>query len=60
MLTLFLSILMALFPALSTVALVKIWGVYAWFIGILCIVAGASMKWAGNPSSEGQDVIVLP
>jgi uncharacterized membrane protein HdeD (DUF308 family) len=60
MLTLFLSILMALFPALSTVALVKIWGVYAWVIGILCIVAGASMKWAGNPSSEGQDVIVLP
>jgi len=60
MLTLFLSILMALFPALSTVALVKIWGVYAWVIGILCIVAGASMKWAGNSSTEGQDVIVLP
>jgi uncharacterized membrane protein HdeD (DUF308 family) len=60
MLTLFLSILMALFPALSTVALVKIWGVYAWVIGILCMVAGASMKWAGNGSAEGQDVIVLP
>jgi uncharacterized membrane protein HdeD (DUF308 family) len=60
MLTLFLSILMALFPALSTLALVKIWGVYAWVIGILCIVAGASMKWVVNTPSDGRDVIVLP
>ena len=44
MLTLFLSILMALFPELSTAALVKIWGIYAWVIGILCIIAGVSMK----------------
>jgi uncharacterized membrane protein HdeD (DUF308 family) len=44
MLTLFLSILMALFPALSPLALVKIWGVYACVIGILCLVAGASTK----------------
>jgi uncharacterized membrane protein HdeD (DUF308 family) len=44
MLTLFLSILMALFPALSAVILVKMWGIYAWVIGVLCIVAGLSMK----------------
>ncbi len=44
MLTLFLSILMALFPELSTAALVKIWGIYAWVIGTLGIVAGVSMK----------------
>jgi uncharacterized membrane protein HdeD (DUF308 family) len=55
MLTLFLSILMAMFPALSTIALVKIWGIYAWVIGVLCIIAGMSMKWmkphpAGNPT----------
>jgi len=55
MLALFLSILMAMFPALSTIALVKIWGIYAWVIGVLCIIAGMSMKWmkphpAGNPT----------
>jgi len=55
MLTLFLSILMAMFPALSTIELVKIWGIYAWVIGVLCIIAGMSMKWmkphpAGNPT----------
>lgn len=44
MLTLFLSIVMALFPTLSPLVLVKIWGVYACVIGILCLVAGASMK----------------
>jgi uncharacterized membrane protein HdeD (DUF308 family) len=44
MVTLFLSILMALFPALTDVMLVKIWGVYAWVIGALCIVAGVSMR----------------
>ena len=43
MITLFLSILMALFPALTEVMLVKIWGIYAWVIGALCIVAGVSM-----------------
>ena len=44
MITLFLSILMALFPALTDVMLVKIWGIYAWVIGALCIVAGVSMR----------------
>ena len=44
MLTLFLSILMALFPALSAVILVKVWGIYAWVIGSLCCVAGLSMR----------------
>ncbi|WP_428367457.1 DUF308 domain-containing protein [Methanoregula sp.] len=44
MLTLFLSILMALFPELSSATLVKIWGVYAWVIGVLCVIAGVSMK----------------
>lgn len=44
MVTLFLSILIALFPALSDVALVKIWGIYAWVIGALCIAAGMSMR----------------
>lgn len=44
MLTLFLSILMALFPALTNMMLVKIWGVYAWVVGALFIVAGVSMR----------------
>ena len=48
MLTLFLSILIALFPELSAMALVKVWGIYAWVIGALCIAAGLTMR-----SSEG-------
>ncbi|MHB8163931.1 MAG: DUF308 domain-containing protein [Methanoregula sp.] len=44
MITLFLSILMALFPTLIVVMLVKIWGIYAGIIGILCIIAGLSMQ----------------
>jgi uncharacterized membrane protein HdeD (DUF308 family) len=44
MVTLFLSILMALFPALTDLMLVKIWGIYAWVIGVLCIAAGMSMR----------------
>ena len=44
MVTLFLSILIALFPALSDIALVKLWGIYAWVIGTLCIAAGISMR----------------
>jgi uncharacterized membrane protein HdeD (DUF308 family) len=44
MITLFLSILMAFFPALTDVMLVKIWGIYAWVIGALCIVASVSMR----------------
>lgn len=60
MLTLFLSILIALFPSLSTIALVKIWGIYAWVIGILCIVASASMKWVHPSSVGGENIILLP
>jgi uncharacterized membrane protein HdeD (DUF308 family) len=60
MLTLFLSILIALFPALSTIALVKIWGVYAWVIGFLCVVAGASMKWIEYRPADAQNTIALP
>jgi O-antigen/teichoic acid export membrane protein len=51
MLTLFLSILIALFPALSDIALVKIWAIYAWVIGALCVAAGLSMKY-GKPDGE--------
>jgi uncharacterized membrane protein HdeD (DUF308 family) len=54
MLTLFLSLLMALFPALSAIILVKMWGIYAWVIGILCIVAGLSMK------TTGQNAAIVP
>jgi uncharacterized membrane protein HdeD (DUF308 family) len=60
MLTLFLSILMALFPSLSTIALVKIWGIYAWVIGILCIVAGISMKNIKTTSSGNPTILALP
>ncbi len=60
MLTLFLSILIALFPALSTIALVKIWGIYAWVIGILCIVAGISMKWIKPSPSGNPTILPLP
>jgi uncharacterized membrane protein HdeD (DUF308 family) len=44
MVTLFLSILMALFPTLSAVILVKIWGMYSLVIGGVCIVAGVLLK----------------
>ncbi len=44
MITLFLSILMALFPSLTAEMLVKIWGIYAWVIGSLCIAAGMIMR----------------
>ena len=44
MITLFLSILMALFPLLTDAMLVKLWGIYAWVIGTLCVVAGVSMR----------------
>ena len=60
MLTLFLSIVMALFPSLSTLVLIKIWGVYACVIGILCLVAGASMKRMRNSPVDGQKPFVLP
>jgi uncharacterized membrane protein HdeD (DUF308 family) len=51
MLTLFLSILIALFPALSDIALVKIWGIYAWVIGALSLAAGISMRNIDSPES---------
>lgn len=60
MLTLFLSILIALFPALSDIALVKIWGIYAWVIGILCIAAGLSMRNTGMRVSECPSMLTLP
>jgi uncharacterized membrane protein HdeD (DUF308 family) len=44
MVTLFLSFLMALFPALTAIVLVKIWGMYAVVTGGICIVAGIQMK----------------
>ena len=60
MLTLFLSILMALFPELSTAALLKIWGIYAWVIGALCIIAGVSMKRVGPACSTARNKPALP
>lgn len=60
MLTLFLSILIALFPALSDIALVKIWGIYAWVIGTLCVAAGVSMKNAPAQDSESASMPVPP
>jgi uncharacterized membrane protein HdeD (DUF308 family) len=60
MLTLFLSILMALFPALSTAALVKIWGIYAWVIGVLCVIAGISMKLVEPACTLARDKPALP
>jgi len=44
MMILFLGILMVLFPALSFVSLVKLWGVFAGVVGILCTIAGLSMR----------------
>jgi uncharacterized membrane protein HdeD (DUF308 family) len=44
MVTLFLSILMALFPTLSAAILVKLWGMYALVIGGVCIIAGILLK----------------
>jgi uncharacterized membrane protein HdeD (DUF308 family) len=60
MLTLFLSILIALFPTLSDITLVKIWGIYAWVIGILCIAAGISMRTLGSKGTETPSPPALP
>lgn len=60
MLTLFLSILIALFPALSDIALVKIWGIYAWVIGVLCIAAGISMRSIGKQRTGPPSMPILP
>lgn len=57
MVTLFLSLLMALFPLLSAVILVKIWGMYALVVGSLGIIAGIQMKRTGadSPAQSIQD-----
>jgi uncharacterized membrane protein HdeD (DUF308 family) len=55
MVTLFLSILMALFPALTALVLVKIWGMYAMVTGGICIVAGIQMKRTVNPGKFGTE-----
>ncbi len=60
MLTLFLSILIALFPSLTDIALVKIWGIHAWVIGALCIAAGYSMKNAGSAGVQDTSLPPLP
>jgi uncharacterized membrane protein HdeD (DUF308 family) len=60
MLTLFLSILMALFPELSTVSLVKMWGTYAWVIGILCMIAGISMRYMRPVPGASPTILSLP
>jgi uncharacterized membrane protein HdeD (DUF308 family) len=52
MVTLFLSILIALFPTLSAIILVKIWGMYAMVIGGVCIVAGILLKKVNRPGPE--------
>jgi uncharacterized membrane protein HdeD (DUF308 family) len=60
MLTLFLSLLMALFPELTTISLVKMWGTYAWVIGILCMVAGLSMKYMRPSPDAPPTILSLP
>ena len=60
MVTLFLSILISLFPTLSDVALVKIWGIYAWVIGVLCVAAGISMKIGDKEENSILSVPALP
>jgi uncharacterized membrane protein HdeD (DUF308 family) len=60
MLTLFLSLLMALFPELTTISLVKMWGTYAWVIGILCMVAGLSMKYVRPSPDAPPTILSLP
>ena len=49
MLLLFIGIVMVIFPNLSTFILVRVWGVYAWIVGLLCIIAGLSMKFMDRP-----------
>jgi uncharacterized membrane protein HdeD (DUF308 family) len=60
MLTLFLSILIALFPALSDIALVKIWAIYAVVIGTLCIAAGVSMRNIWRRKTDTTSMPALP
>jgi uncharacterized membrane protein HdeD (DUF308 family) len=44
---------MALFPALTAIILVKIWGMYAVVTGGICIVAGIQMKRTVLPEKNG-------
>ncbi|MFA5266897.1 MAG: DUF308 domain-containing protein [Methanoregula sp.] len=53
MVTLFLSFLMALFPTLTTLVLVKIWGMYAMVTGGIGIIAGIQMKRTAIPRNPG-------
>jgi uncharacterized membrane protein HdeD (DUF308 family) len=53
MVTLFLSFLIGLFPALTAVILVKIWAMYAMVTGGISIVAGIQMKRTGNSQETG-------
>jgi uncharacterized membrane protein HdeD (DUF308 family) len=55
MVTLFLSFLMALFPALTTLILVKIWGMYAMVTGGISIIAGIQMKRTAIPWNSGTE-----
>ena len=55
MVTLFLSFLMALFPTLTTLILVKIWGMYAMVTGGISIIAGIQMKRTVIPGKTGNE-----
>ena len=57
MVTLFLSFLMALFPALSALVLVRIWGMYAMVVGGVGVIAGIQMK---NTKIQKDNPITVP
>ncbi|OPY37457.1 MAG: hypothetical protein A4E35_01373 [Methanoregula sp. PtaU1.Bin051] len=44
MITLFLGTVLALNANFAPPVLARIWGIFAWMIGVLCIVAGAAMR----------------
>jgi uncharacterized membrane protein HdeD (DUF308 family) len=58
MVTLFLSFLMALFPTLTALMLVKIWGMYAMVTGGISIIAGIQMKRTVIPENPGTEQLV--
>jgi len=58
MVTLFLSFLMALFPTLTALMLVKIWGMYAMVTGGISIIAGIQMKRTTIPGKTGTELPV--
>jgi uncharacterized membrane protein HdeD (DUF308 family) len=55
MVTLFLSLLMTLFPTITALILVKIWGIYAMVTGGISIVAGIQMKRTIIPGKTGTE-----